>query len=525
MFLLTTPYITLFFLNRSDIVWVMNFSITSPIKALVEGATGEEMDSLTKQLSYTNTASQHQLKRHYANHWFRSQNPDGWKTTLDHLQDNVHHCLLFADVSADYIRPGSIPYLSGMQFSCRSSIAYPTPKKIAWAKPLPFELYDYQEISWQELLRVRHGNVELCTGSGKSAIILKICRETGFRTAIIAPSQPIFEELLEKFEYHFGRVNVGAFGDGKKRLGKRFTICIDDSIANIKPGTEEWDFFSNMDMFCADESHTWGAKTLEGICHGVLANVPYRFFFSGTQTRGDGAEKLLHSIIGQTVCTLTTEEAVRKGYICPHDFKIVEIESGNPNYATSDAIDMKRMHFLRNPNICAFIAKLAAADARVHRRQSLVLVEELGQVAALLRLLEAAGIPTAIAHSASKARAAEVGISQVNRKESIEKFNKGEVMVLIGTSCISTGTNIYPTHNTFNWQGGTSEIKTKQGAVGRSVRLGKANPWAAKCTPKTKATIWDFCVVGVYIMEQHLLDRRGYYDDSGSEVKVIPLRR
>ena len=505
---------------------VMNLNVISPTKAQVLNATPEEKAILIKQLSYTNTAVQHQVKRLYNNHWYRSQNPDGWNAELESLKKAVHNCLVFSDVSTDYIRPGSITYLEGLVFSFRSSIVYPKPKKIAWNKPLPFELHDYQEKSWQKLLEVKHGNVELCTGAGKSAIILKICRETGFRAAIIAPSQPIFEELLDKFEHHFGRANVGAFGDGKKRLGKRFTICIDDSIANIKPGTEEWKFFSGLEMFCADESHTWGAETLEKICHGVLGNVPYRFFFSGTQTRGDGAEKLLHSIIGETVCTLTTEEAVKKGYISPHDYLIVEIDSSNSNYTSSDAIEMKRVHFLRNTNICHFIAKLAAAKARTTRQQSLVLVDELGQVASLRRLLEAEGIPTAIAHSEKRAqRLLELGLEKVDRRESIEKFNKAEAMVLIGTSCISTGTNIFPVHYCFNWQGGTSEIKTKQGAVGRSVRLGKSNPWVAKCVPKEKATIIDFNVSEVYIMASHLEDRIGYYNDSGSEIKYISIKK
>lgn len=506
----------------------MELQVLSPTRALVASATADERSSLIKQLSYTNTANQHQLKRHYNNHWYRSKNPDAWKIALEELKKSVHNCLVFsgkeiADLSADYIRPGSIPYLSGVELSCRSSIVYPTPKKVAWAKPLPFELHPYQEESWDKLIKVKHGNVELCTGSGKSAIILKVCRETGFRTAIVAPSQPIFQELLEKFEHHFGRALVGAYGDGKKKLGKLFTICIDDSITNVAPGTEEWEFFSTMNMICVDESHTWGAETLENICHGVFANVPYRLFFSATQTRGDGAEKLLQSIIGQTVCHLSTAEAVEKGYICAHDYRIIEIGSSNPNYATADAIDMKRIHFLRNGNIAQFIARLANADATTSRRQTLVLVEELGQIAALVPLLK---VPFAYAHSEKRAqRLLELGLSKVDRKESIDKFNRGEAMVLIGTACISTGTNIYPTHNCVNWQGGTSEIKTKQGAVGRSVRLGKSNPWAHLCAPKLKATIYDFLVSDVYIMARHLEDRVEYYSDSGSEIKYISFKR
>lgn len=505
----------------------MILNVSSPTKAFVEHSTPDELERLIKQLSYTNTANQHQLKRHYNNHWYRSKNPTAWQAQLDELKDSVHNCLVFGTDRTPFIRPGSIPYLQGFDLTVKTDPkVIPTPKKIAWAKPLPFELHPYQEESWQKLIEQgKNGpvNVELCTGAGKSAIILKVCRETGFRTAIVAPSQPIFLELLEKFEHHFGRAMVGAYGDGKKKLGKRFTICIDDSIANVEPGTEEWDFFSNLDMICVDESHTWGAETLENICHGVFEKVPFRMFFSGTQTRGDGAEKLLQSIIGQTVCTLSTQEAVEKGYICPHSFKVVEVGSSNPNYATADAIDMKRVHFLRNSNIRDFIAKVVNADARINRRQSLVLVEELGQIAELVKFLQ---VPYAIAHSEKRAqRLLELGLSKVDRKDSIEKFNKGEAMVLIGTACISTGTNIFPTHNTFNWQGGTSEIKTKQGAVGRSVRLGSSNPWAAKCALKTDSTIWDFNVSEIYIMASHLETRVGYYNDSGSQVKYIPLRK
>lgn len=486
-------------------------------------ATEEELDRLRKQLSYTNTAAQHQVKRFYNNHWARSKDEDAWQKQLDLLKSGVYNTLIFEEGGKQYIRPGSIPYLKNFDLEVTNEVVYPTPKKVPWEKPLPFSLHVYQEGSAVNLVNERHGNVELCTGAGKSAILLKVCRETGFKTAIIAPSKSIFLELLEKFEFHFGKKMVGRFGDGKKVLGKRLTICIGDSIANIKPDTEEWKFFSELDMLCVDESHTWGAETLKEICHGVLSRVPYRMFFSGTQTRGDGSAKLLQSIIGKTVYTLTTKEAVAGGYICPHEFRVVSLESSNPNYSSGDPLDMKRVHFLGNKNICAFSAKLANADATAFRRQTLVLVEELSQIAALLPLLK---VPYAIAHSEKKPeRLRELGLEKVDNQESVEKFNKGEALVLVGTSCISTGTNIYPTHNTVNWQGGASEIKTKQGAVGRSVRLGSQNPWAARCAPKTNSLIWDFDVWDIPVCERHLGDRVEYYSDSGSEIKRIRLKR
>ena len=326
-------YITLQTDFLNDIMRVMQIIIESPSKALVI-ATPEEIDNLRQQLSYVNTANQHALKRHAHNHWFKNSNPDLWTAQYNEIKASVHNCVVFKEWDNYYIRPGSISYLTNFpNLQVSNKVVYPTPKAVAWEKPLPFKLHEYQEETWKRLLVAKHGNGELCTGAGKSAILLKICRETGFRAAVIAPSKSIFNELLEKFEHHFGRKMVGRFGDGKKVLGKRFTICIGDSIANIKAGTEEWEFFSKLDMVCVDESHTWGADSLEQICHGVLADIPYRFFFSGTQTRGDGSAKLLQSIIGPTVYTLSTAQAVAGGFICPHDYVIVEVESSNPNYA------------------------------------------------------------------------------------------------------------------------------------------------------------------------------------------------
>lgn len=501
----------------------MKFSIETPTRAYVQEATPNEIEELKGLLTYTNTAAAHLVKRHYNNRNWRNTNVTSWSARLEELKKDVTQTLLFTDDQGLYIRPGSLSYIL-MPHTIENKVQYPKPKVIPWHKPLPFTLHPYQQDSVVALIKEYvngPANVELTTGSGKSAILLKVYRETGFKTVVIAPSKSIFNELIESFEHHFGKGKVGKFGDSKKVLGKNITIAIGDSICNVKPGTPEWDFFSTVQMFEADESHTWGAETLDQICHGVLANVPIRLFFSATQTRGDGAERLLQSIIGKTVHTLTTADAVAGGYICDHDFRVLQVESSHPGFASGDALEMKRIHFLGNKNIAAFIAKLANADALINKRQSLILVEELSQIAAIVKLLK---VPVAYAHSeAKKDRLLELGLEKVDPAESVEAFNKGEVMVLVGTSCIATGTNIFPTHNTFNFVGGSSEIKTKQGSVGRSVRKMSSSPYKNPCAPKDKATIWDFNVSDVPLMVKHLKERIRFYKDSGTEIKFIKL--
>lgn len=502
----------------------MKICIKNPSAAYLEEYTPDELSSLRKALTYTNTGVQHLVRRHQLNFFWKSRNLDTWTFRLDELKKDLKKCLIFEDDTGLYIRPGSIPYLSGFDLEVENLVKYPTPKKIPWVKPLPFELHLEQELSWQRFIKDKHANVSLCTGFGKSAILIKICREMGLNVAIIAPGKGIFNELVEKFEHHFGKKYVGAFGDGKKRLHKKFTVCIGDSIANIKPGSEEYLFFSNLDVLIVDESHTFGSESLETICHGVLASIPYRFFMSGTQERNDGGTVLLQSIIGKTVCELGTEEAVKKGYICAHDFRIVSLESSNLSFDQSDPLAQKRAHFLNNKNIAQFTARLANVMAETYGKQTLVLCEELSQLSMLVPLLR---VPYALAHSEKRtARLEELGLQKVDVSKSIERFNKNEVKVLVTTSCCHVGVNIYPTHSTVSWFGGSSPIKCKQAAVGRSVRHGTSNPWAQNCVPKDKATIYDFDIINNSTMKRHLDARIECYNESGRDlIKYVKVKK
>ena len=502
----------------------MNLTITTPIKAYLTDYTDDELYSLRKELTYTNTAIQHLIKRHSDNFRWKNQNIHSWEAHLEGLKKDLKKCLVFEDEEGLYIRPGSIPHLSVFNLQIENRVKYPVPKKMAWKNPPKFILYPYQEDSWIKLLAEKHGNVSLCTGSGKTKTIVRLCRETGFNAAVIAPSKAIFYELIEEFEHYLGKSNVGTFGDSKKKIGKKITICIGDSLSNVKEGTVEWEFFSKIEAIYVDESHSWASESMEEVCHRILSNASYRWFFSGTQVRGDGSQVLLDSIIGKCVHELTTEQAVLGGYISPHKFNIVETESSNPNFQSKDALAMKREHVLRNKNICSFVAKLSNAVVESKGEQVLVLVEELQQISDLVKLL---AVPYSVAHSETKpARLLELGLNKVDVSESIELFNKGISKVLIGTSCIRTGCNIYPVNHCVNWIAGASEVATRQGCVGRSVRFARQNPWAKNCGPKPFATIWDFDIPNQYVLRSHLQKRLSYYEESGRDlIKHIRIKK
>ena len=96
-----------------------------------------------------------------------------------------------------------------------------------------------------------------------------------------------------------------------------------------------------------DESHCWSASTLEKVCHGVLANVPYRFFASATQVNNSGKTILLNSIIGKCVCSMNIGSGIDQGYLCPLKFQIASVPAMT-HYAIKDPLKCKRENKPRN---------------------------------------------------------------------------------------------------------------------------------------------------------------------------------
>jgi superfamily II DNA or RNA helicase len=524
--------------------------IITPSKAYV---TDDLLPKIEKFLSYKNKSREYEYNRIKNNKWFKKNDPEKYEQALEDIKKKIQCSLIFRDDNMAYIRSGSIPYLieEGLiqESEVVNKIQYPKMRPYRWYNKLPFNLYDYQTASVEKLIQEKHGCVSLCTGSGKFAILLKLCQTVGLRTIISVPSENLFTSSLKEFEHYFGKDSVGCIGDGKKRLGKLFTVCIADSLSSMKPDSEAYEFVKSAQCVIIDESHQYAAETLETVCHGPLADIPYRFFLSGTQVRGDGTQKLLQSIIGKCVHSLSTAEAIAGGYVCDHEFRIVKVKSSYAGNPSRDPLTNKRNYFTKNTNIRDFVAKLANVAWNAKKMQTLVLVKELWQIIALAQKMQ---VPFAVATSTTDSATIlsvllEKDISVIKKdldfylkglsedqkrifdllknsepSESVKEFNEGKARVLIGTTAVSTGTNIFPTHNTVNWQGGSSETETKQGAVGRSVRLLEKSKYAKYHeVPKNKAIIWDFDVEGAPDINNHLFQRLRYYRDSGVDIKEI----
>jgi len=499
----------------------MDVKITTPTLALLYDYEDAELAKLKKYLTFKDKSALYQMKKLKGNKWFRENRPDEYRKRLSEVLSILERCLVVNEGLQYFLRPSQITHLpeSFEVNVIEDSRAYPEASPIRWKNPFPHTPYEYQEGSVNALIAERHANAELCTGSGKTYIIMELARRLGLRCVIVTPSVSIWREIYNDMTYHFGEEYVGAYCGVKKKMGKLITVAVSDSIAKLKEGSSQWNFFRDCKVAIFDESHTLPADTLAKMCNRVLEMVPYRFFLSGTQT-DPYCGLTINDIIGKNVWRLTTRDAIQNGYICDLDFRIVRLNSHNPRYQVKDPSKMKRMHFNENMNIAGWTARLANSMWNGRNESTLILVNDIWQLSMLKDLVT---VPFNYIHgnTISKAEMEKWGLRKVDLEEELFRFNTGQTKVLAGTKSISTGTNIYPTHNTVNWQGGASEIATRQGAIGRSVRKLETSKYAKLHIPKLKTKVWDFDVHDINILVRHLNLREAWYKDATDNVRRI----
>jgi superfamily II DNA or RNA helicase len=490
---------------------MIKFKIISPTIAEIYDYQ-QDIETLRKELSYKNLSAMFLYNKHKAKDWLRRRDPEGFEEEEKRLQSEIFQSLLFNKNGKLCTYPGIIPYLN-IPHSVENLIEYSAFKPIPWAKPLPFEPYDFQNKIVENLMKNPHSSISAATGLGKSLCLLMLARNAGLPTVITTPSKSIFKDLLSLLEKHLGKGKVGAFGDSKKDTSKLVTVAINKSLSMVKEGTKEWEFFRKKKILIIDEVHQFGSEDLSKTCFSVLGEILYRWHLTATPTRGDGTQKLLNAIIGECVFNMDLKEGIKRGYLSPLKFKIIPTISPSTAYI-ADPIECKRHHFLRNPNIATLSAKIANANWNVKKENTLILIEEMQQIEMIAKQLT---VPYTYVHSGSKKDAELYGLKKVDSTEEIERFNKGEVAVIIGSRSISTGTNIF-SHHTINCMAGSSEVATLQGAVGRSTRQTNKSEYAQYHKPKHFCVIYDFHVQGQQILEKQLKKRISFYEETGESV-------
>jgi superfamily II DNA or RNA helicase len=487
----------------------------------------DKIQDLEKTLTFTDKTVDfelNRLKRGEA-YWVGRMGKEAYDKSLEELKKKRKRSLLFTDEQGLYTHSG-LSWRVGKKFGDQVKREYDTPstKMLPWSKEPRFKDRNYQVEAHDLLIEAaQHGpaGVELATGAGKSTIIRNIIKTMGRPTLVMAPSKSIAYQLFDDLTQAFGKKYVGLYGDGKKEFKKLICVGIDDSLARVEPGSEAWEAHSKRTLFIADESHLCPARTLAKVCFDLMAKAPYRLFFSATQMRNDGADLLLEGIVGNIVMRKTVHELVDEGYLSKPIFKMVRCQSSS-FYDSGEASLMTRKHLFYNKRVLELAGDMANKFVDVMKRPTLILVKEVEQFGRLLPFLKHAA---RFAHgplNADNKDGVPVEYHKDKPEDLVAMFNEGKLPILVGTSCIATGTDIRVAEAGIYLMGGKSEIEVRQG-VGRETRGGTEgtvlNPWTGK--PKHNSIHVDFSVENVELLRYHAKARAAVYEDLYGPVSYV----
>lgn len=518
----------------------MRLTLETPTRLYIDDIDPLRLDEVKANLTYRDKKVQYELQKAKKSSWLqRKLGEEQYQAHLADLKSREKVCLLEQDADGrHFVLSGMKSYLEDKyKIQAKTLYSFPAARSIPWAKVPTRTPYPYQDQAKERLLEAFHARVEMGTGLGKSFIILNLVKDLGLKTVIMAPSQSIAEQLYDEFLEHFGKKYVGAFFDGKKDFKKLFVIGTGQSLTRVTPDSPAGEAFAQVQVFIADESHQCPATTLAKVCTGVLQNAPYRYFFSATQIRNDGKELLLDAITGKTVYEMTVREGVDQGYLAKPVFRMIFSRSPK-HFQSDDANEMTREHLYYNPTVLAQAGEVINLSVEQLGHQVLVLIDEVEQFTRLLPFLRH---KVAFAHGplqpttfhedgrvkvAGNREKVPKEYQESDNAQLVRDFNAGKIPILIGTSCISTGTDIRANKTLIYLRGGKSEIEVRQG-VGRCTRLEKS-------IGKTHCTVVDFWVLspdgntmkgtgkyGQWVIGKHAAERKAIYEDIYGPVEEV----
>jgi ATP-dependent helicase IRC3 len=503
----------------------MKITQTSPVRIELEGF---DWKSLEKQLTYIDKSVDFELSKLKKNRWLLNKiGEEAWREQINDLKAKRTQCLLMGGQEEGYWTYSGLGWWLADKYGIEveNLVAYPEAKNVPWAKIPEKKARPYQEEMKTLLEAARHAGVEVGTGLGKSFVIMLLAKAHGLKTVVMTPSVNIAEQIHGEFLKHFGKKYVGQFFDGKKESNKLFVVAVDDSLSLVDKDSEHWRNLSKAQVFIADESHLCPAKSLARVCLGLLSQAPYRYFFSGTQMRNDGLDLLLGGITGKIVFTMTVQEGVEQGWLAKPMFRVIKTSSSD-SYYHSDANMMTRAHLYYNDEVNAKAAEIANLMVEEMNRPVVILIKELEQFSKLVPYLRhevkfAHGGVTKTTYKDDGETVKKAGNDRHVPKEFwdsdptdlVEAFNRGEFPILIGTSCITTGTDIQNVGAIVYCQGGKSEIQVKQ-CVGRGTR---------KPEGKEDCYFIDFDVENVEVLHRHAEARKDIYANIYPDFEELSL--
>jgi superfamily II DNA or RNA helicase len=177
-------------------------------------------------------------------------------------------------------------------------------------------LRGYQHIGMRKWEKFHRGIIIMPTGSGKTALAIKLMERMQIATLIVVPTLDLLHQWKEQLNFYF-KIDIGEFSGQKKVLESITVTTYDSAYINAN-------FLGNrFKLLIFDEVHHLASPNYMGIAE-IFAS-PYRLGLTATLEREDGSHQNLYPLIGKVVYEVKRDHLVGK-FLAPYKTERIYVD-------------------------------------------------------------------------------------------------------------------------------------------------------------------------------------------------------
>jgi superfamily II DNA or RNA helicase len=339
----------------------------------------------------------------------------------------------------------------------------------SWFKARP-----YQDAAAEITNKISRGVYVIGTGGGKTMTAGQIISMRQVPTLFVTPDKGLREQTANVFRGLLGKSNIGTSLDSKAPV----IVSNIQSLIRHKP-TKKLNPFSRFGQLMIDEFHHGAAKSYLAV-NKWCDHAFYRYGFTGTFTRPDGADMTMHGVLSKVIYKKSTSELIEEGWLVRPHITITRYEVkgwSKLNYAAAYSA------IIQDPGFNGIVAN-DARGAIDRGRQTLVLVRRKEHGELLNNMIDDSVYLS--------------GDDDIEHREYvIHQFVTRKIPCMVATNIFGEGTDIPLIESLVNARCQKTEIQTKQG-IGRALRKAKG---------KKYAEVFDYLIVGQKHLKAHSVER------------------
>lgn len=357
-----------------------------------------------------------------------------------------------------------------------------TPIKYVLRKAFPPMRY-YQRTGARLAAAKGRGILVFPTGTGKTLTVSRMIWELGVKTLIITPGKSITDNMVDTLTEYFGKGAVGKLNTKSRKL-KDINVVNIQALVKIPA-----EVLAGIQAVFIDEFHHAAAETYQEVNNNHLKHCFYRIGVTATNFRNDGSDLALEGVLSEVLYEYTIAQAIKDKFLVKPRFVTIKNKvKGLGNYQ-----DEYREGVVENESKYADTVEIAQR----HSKESvLILVQQIPHGEALLALIPG----SVFLHGEEKDDV---------RQNAMEKYRKGLIRCIIGTSVIGEGVDL-PIAKVMVLAGGGKAKSALMQNIGRPLR-----PFPGK----DEAIIYHFADEGGNFLAEHSQLREEIFKQYDVEVE------